>query len=112
MAVVVFVIGVIVALAVIPVSHSYQFTVYSTPTENGAVFQTFPAGASVSGSWSTSGGESVSITISCGLGQVYSGSGTSGSFSFTAQLVACLFSVQSAGSTTVTFTGSYSSPIL
>lgn len=105
--------AVIIALAVIPVPHSYRFIIFATsPTEEGSQFQTFPEGAGVSGSWTASSSQSVSLTIACGLGQVYAGSGTSGSFSFTAQLFACLFTVTSTEPVNVTVTGTYSSPLL
>lgn len=106
-------VAVLVVLAVVPIPQTRSFSVYSAPEFEGAQFESFPSGAPVSGHWSTAGGQSVTVQIEGGLSlPSYNASGSSGSFSFTANFAPYLFVVQSSGPVNTSFTVTYSAPLL
>lgn len=107
------VIVVIVALAVIPVSHPFAATLESSFSSPGDQTYTFPSDSHVSGSWRTGNGEPVNFTVlGLILNTAYTGTGSSGSFSFTALGGPCTFQTQSNATELTSVTGTYSASIL
>jgi zinc ribbon protein len=106
--------AVIIALAVVPIPHSFSATLNSSGLSDGIQTFTFPIGAQVSGSWSTTDGGSVTLSIFApdSLADVYDSDASSGSFSFTATNDSYEFDAFSLFSETTNVGGSYSSPLI
>lgn len=104
------VVVVLLALFLVPVAHPFSASLATSGDTPGVDLITFPSGAPVHGTWTSSGG-SVQFEI-VGFGHLYSENGTSGAFSFTATLSFVEFEAISSGSATVSVSGSYSSPLL
>jgi hypothetical protein len=103
----------ILALFLVPIRRSFGFTESSSGAFSGVQSEDFPSGSQVSGHWTTSNGVSVTLDIDFGFfDQVYSESGTAGSFSFTTGSGTCLFLVSSSAGTNTTVTGTVNGPLL
>jgi hypothetical protein len=107
---------ILIALFTIPVPHTLEHTATvsepSSLSQFNGWFWSFPSGVTVNVTWSGPAGETTNLTMSGGLGTYYSQTGTSGSYSFTAQGFAYLFSVSINGSGTVHVTAKYQAPVL
>lgn len=110
--VVVAVVALVLAFTV-PISHPFLETLSTSDHFSESQFLYFPSNAGVSGSWNATGG-AVSLSISTSSVVIYSGGGTSGSFSFTAKGLAYLLVVRttSVQLVQVQVAGSYSSPLI
>ena len=117
-AVVVAIVVILVSLAVIPISHSYAFSLTSCPTAQ--VTQTYPQGATVEVRWYITGGTITHFlirTLPVSLQTtIYDWYGSNGSFAFTAggssyvfSSYGCQFSVSTPP---VQVLGQWSAPIL
>ena len=104
---------IVVALAIIPFPHGYSYTLSSSALNNGVATLSVPAGSQVTGSWSTSSGGSITLTITDELGNtVYSADAASGSFSFTGSNSPYTFTASSLLSEDTSISGSYASPLI
>jgi hypothetical protein len=95
---VVVVVVVLLLLAFVPVPQTSSFKISSNGLQEGAYSESFPTGANVTGHWTTQGGQSVTLSIGADLlSLLYTASGSSGSFAFTAGQGPYLFVVDSSG---------------
>ena len=114
------VVGILIALATIPVGHSlrYSASVFATGTVH-AIFAwtwSFPGPVDVTVTWSGPAGATTNLTA-WGVSStgVFFQNGTSGTFSFTASVIPYVFQMTVDGvdvNGAVTATASYEAPIL
>jgi hypothetical protein len=114
---VVVVIAIVVALIclyTIPISTNYSETITAGFLSPGSVTLSPPSGAQVHGTWSTTDGSSVTLSITASNGNtVYSADASSGSFSFTASNPPYTFEASTlVVSHTVDISGHYTAPYL
>jgi hypothetical protein len=112
--VVVVVVVVLVALLAIPISTPYSYSVTATYSTNGVATLSPPSGAKVSGTFTTTDGDSVTFEIlDSGHSTVYSDDASYGSFSFTASNPPYTFeAITTILSHTVDISGHYTAPLL
>jgi len=104
---------IVVVLFAVPIPHSFSTTVTTEALIPGTSTVSFPAGAAVSGSFSTGDGGSVTFVIDDASGNlVYSADSSSGSFAFSASDPPYTFGAEALLSETVSVTGTASFPIL
>ena len=109
--VVVLAVGIVTALATVPVPHRFS-DVFSATREFGTVVLVAPQGSPISLNWSVSGGPA-SVSVSNGHGQLLDASAaSSGSFQFTSTTPEDGFEANSTSSATVYLSWGYSSPVL
>ncbi len=103
--------AVVVALAVIPVTHRFSDT-FDATHEFGTVSLIAPTGSAVALSWAVTGGPA-SIQVFNGNGQILDASEAPvGSFSFSSTTPSDGFEANSTGTASVSVSWSYASPIL
>lgn len=117
LAVVVVVVVIVVALVclyTIPISTNYSETLTAAATRYGIATFNPPSGAQVHGTWSTTDGGSVTLSIIASNGNtVYMADASSGSFSFTASSSPYTFTAGTLiFSHTVDISGHYTAPYL
>lgn len=117
MAIIVVVVVIVVLLVVlfgVPISTSYSETLTATYSTDGVATFSPPSGAHVSGSFSTTDGDSVTFEIlDSNHNTVYSADASSGSFTFAASSPPYTFeAITTILSHTVDVTGHYTAPLL
>jgi len=112
--VVVVIVVALVCLYTIPISTNYSETLTAAATRYGIATFNPPSGAQVHGTWSTTDGGSVTLSIIASNGNtVYMADASSGSFSFTASSSPYTFTAGTLiFSHTVDISGHYTAPYL
>ncbi len=112
-AILVVVVGVAISfLTLVPIPRTFTGTLSSSSTTDGIQDFSFPNGAQVTGTWSTSDGVAVTFTIYDSNGNtVFSGNASSAPFAFQSNGSIYTFDVTSFSPETTTVSGSYSSVI-